>query len=204
MNPMKFASTHGLSALLLTLLMATGGCALSPQTVNLQPTVQAPPRDIGHGQTIALTVTDARKEQAFGPRGGVYPSTSLITPGESVATSIRRSLIPVLHDYGFTVVQPGAASSQTMQVIVEEIRYTPLLDSVPSQVQTSAALRVACNNGGKTFQSRYSAKSTQDILAAPGAQQNERFLNTILSKILERMMTDQALLDFMQSGATNP
>ncbi len=204
---MKFASrNHGpfLLPLLLSLLLAIGGCALSPQTINLHPTVQAPARAIGQGQPISLTVTDARQQQAFGPRGGIYPSTSLITPGESVATSIRRSLVPVLHDYGFTVAQPGAQSPLKMQVVVEEIRYTPLLNSVPNQVQTSAALRVVCSNAGKEYQSRYSAKSTQDVLAAPSAEHNEQILNALLSKVLERMMTDPALLDFMQGRTANP
>lgn len=177
--------------------LMTAACALSPHAVSIKPTPQIQDRDLGRGRTIALEVVDLRPRPAFGARGGVYAETSLITPAGDIAAPIRSTLLSALQRYRFVVVAPGDQPPLRLRVEVEDIRYQASGAARVSQVRTEAAVRVVLQSGAREYRARYAANQTRDVLNAPSPQENERIINEILSKALERMLNDGEFLKFL-------
>jgi uncharacterized lipoprotein len=162
--------------------------------VTIHPFLNLPSRDIGQGRTIALEVVDNRQNLAFGPRGGVYSATALITPAGDLATSVRDALVAALHNYRFVVAQPGALAPVRMSVSIDEIRYTPSGHPMVHQVRTDAVLSANCDFEGRQYKIQFKVSSVKDVFPAPSAEENTKLLNAVISKGLQRMMDDEGLL----------
>jgi uncharacterized lipoprotein len=190
---------HNRLLTLITGLIITA-CALSPQTVTIYPTLQLPSRDVGRGRTIALEVIDARPSQSFGVRGGIYRETSVINPSGEIKVPVRNALATALRNYRFAVALPDVSAPLAMTVTIEDIRYTPSGAPLVNEVRANLALKALCRDGTRQYTGRYTARTSKQVLTAPSAEDNEEIINTVLSKGLESMMTDQGLLDFLRDS----
>lgn len=188
----------GLSSLAAAAFLS--GCALSPQTVRLTPVIDVAPRSIGSERQLAIEVIDARPRREFGTRGGVYGDSSLLLPSTEITTPIRQALAGALLDYRFRVAQPAAELPLKLTVTVEDFRYTPSGSPLVRAIRTELRLRVQARNGGSDYTTEYTAATTQEVLGAPSPEENERIINRVLSKALQRMLTDERLLEFLRAS----
>ena len=58
------------AVLLLTLSAAFAGCALSPQSIDVQPVADVEAANIGQNKPVLVYAVDSRDQLAFGTRGG--------------------------------------------------------------------------------------------------------------------------------------
>lgn len=184
----------------LALIFLLGGCALSPQQVMLRPTVSINPLNIGNGREVYVDVVDARPQKAFGARGGIYATTSLITPAGDITAPVRAAIASGLVGYGFAVTPDPKPDAIKMKVQIEEIGYQGEGSPTVRKVNTRAAVKVTIDNGAKEYTGRYQVKNTRGVLTAPSEADNDQMINDIVSKVLQRMMTDKELVNFLQSG----
>lgn len=176
-------------------------CALSPQEIDVLPVIDVSEKRIARGQRVFLQVADSRKEASFGARGGVYADTSFIKPRGDLALAVRNAVAGVLRRYGFALAPQDEGAPVKFMVDIEGIRYRPSGDPVVRHVDTESSLKALCSNGTKRFESRYEARIVKDVLTPPSAKENERLINTVLSKGLRAMMSDQGLLDCLSGHA---
>jgi len=171
-------------------------CALSPQVVTLGPKVdpeRVPPAPAP--DSVALTVTDVRKSQVVGYRGGVYETASISTaPGSTDA--IRSVLERALAARGYRVAQPGEAADIDLRVELAELGYSTRKEGVKRVVQTSATVRAVSTRGDTTRRGEYRDTRTTEVLKYPDEQGNAELLNAVLSAALERLVADPQLLYF--------
>lgn len=175
-------------------------CAISPQAINLNPSVTVNKNNIGQGRTIHLKVVDKRPTKALGTRGGIYSSTALVTIAGGPEEPIRQELYGALSGYGFNV---GNGSSKTeddidLTIEIEALGYQTVGDKFPKVVKNNILLKAICDKDGSKFSSRYAANKEEEVLMAPTANKNERTINSLVSKALSAMVKDKKLLAFLR------
>lgn len=190
-----------LSAMLLFLAaLSISGCALSPQSINIQPQValeDVVPR--GDGQALALTVADERKTRVVGTRGGVYAATSEISTAADIRPAIRDELARQLDKLGFRVVDSGAEAA-TLKVIVDSIEYQASGAPVVDTVETAATIRVQARVDNREYTGRYRGTRTTEVFTAPDVEENEAMINAAVARVLERLLSDTELQDFLRGS----
>lgn len=177
-------------ALLLT------ACALSPQQVTIAPTLEPNKSNIGEGRTLSVEVVDARESDTIGSRGGMYKSTSLITPANDMPAAIREAAVRQFRDMGY-VVQAAPGASADIRLFVDTLSYSdPETSAVGFDVALESVLRVEAHQNGDTYTGRYQVKTTKTYATVPGRQRNEEMVNEVLSAALQRLFNDPKLLAF--------
>jgi len=183
----------------LGLLLLVGGCALSPQTVNIAPSIDTANLDkIGEGKKVALDIADNRGTAVVGTRGGVYADTAEITTDADVKIPMREELVSALQAMGYRVVQASEAADAALSVIIDTIKYSAIDKTVGKSVEIAAAVRVISKVGNLEYNGRYRSKRTTDVLKAPDTAENEKMINVAVSHVLERVLADSKLHAFMQ------
>lgn len=186
----------------LFVLVLTGGCALSPQTLMLRPFIDAPATPIGRDRALLLGVDDRRPEAALGRRGGVY-DTALISPANSASDAVFAALAERLRAGGFQVVtepQDGAGGgvAAALQVTLLRLDYVvrpdplvlgPLFNEIRASAVLSATLTAAATRRSGVYQ----ASSVQRQLGYPTAADNEETVNGVLSDALKQLLLDPEL-----------
>lgn len=186
------------ASLLLTISLLTG-CALSPQTVAINPRIDlAEINQQGEQQGLSLQVADARGTRVVGTRGGVYPETSEISTGEDIKTPIRNVLTKALRNMGYNVVGENEQSAADLKVIVDTLEYKTKSETVMKAVETAATIRVVAKKGNREYTGRYRGKRTTEVLKAPDEDRNAEMINAALSHVLQRLLNDAELHEFLR------
>ena len=181
----------------LGVLLTLGGCAMSPQTVKVNPsvTVAESARETLSSR-VSVTVFDERLTPVIGHRGGVY-DTNVITARDNLPLALRSAVERGLREMGASVVT--SVKAPQLQVYLDSLEYTVPEGSYVTQVQVKAKIRVAVMHAGKRFEGSYSADISERVPKAPSDKKNEELLNQVLSDVLERLFADQKLQGFMKT-----
>ncbi|WP_372749724.1 YajG family lipoprotein [Litorivivens sp.] len=181
---------------LVSLSLLLGACALSPQQVTINPTLEPSKSNIGEGRTLYLEVVDNRGKEAIGSRGGLYKDTSLITPANDLADAILAASTRKFREMGF-VVQTMPLASADIRIVVDTLSYRdPEKSSVGFEVELESLLRVEATQNGDSYTGRYQVKNTKTYATVPGRDRNEEMINETLSAALQRLFSDPKLLAF--------
>jgi uncharacterized lipoprotein len=189
--------TFTLAAALLVALNLSG-CALSPQIVQLQPSLAIDETNIGQGRTIALDAVDRRAGKTVGTRGGVYRDSAVISTGEDVAATLRRSMADALGAQGFRVLEPGATADLSMTVGLEELSYKAYGEPVVRTLEIAAKVSNAVARGDQRYTANAGITDTRNVLRAPAPEDNEAYINDTMAKALEKLLNDPRYLEFVK------
>ncbi len=177
-------------------LISVSGCAVSPQSISLNPSITVDKKDIGRSRSIDLKVVDERPSKVLGTRGGIYSDTALLTINGGSEEPIRQELVGALSGYGFNMINSNATDID-MTIFVESLGYEILGKKFPKVIKNNILLRVKCNKKDKSFTSKYAASIEEEVLITPLASQNEKMINKIVSKALSAVVKDKKLLKFL-------
>lgn len=180
-------------------LLLLGGCALSPQTVSIVPSIDTGNLEkTGDGKKIALDIADNRGTAVVGTRGGVYADTSEIRTSADVKSPMREELGRALQAMGYRVVPAGEPADAALSVIIDAIKYTAIDKTVGKSIEIVATLRVISKVENREYTGRYRSKRTTDVLKAPDTAENEKIINDAVSHVLGRVLADAELHAFMR------
>jgi uncharacterized lipoprotein len=182
----------------LLVALSLSGCALSPQTVPLQPSLAIDETNIGQGRTIALDAVDHRTDKTVGTRGGVYRDSAIISTGEDVAAALRRSMSDALGAQGFRVLEPGAAADLSMTVGLEKLSYKAYGEPVVRTLEIAAKVSNAVARGDERYSASAGITDTRNVLRAPAPADNEAYINDTLAKALEKLLSDPRYVEFVK------
>jgi len=181
------------------LIMLAGGCALSPQSINIDPAIDTSGLStMADGPALALAVDDNRGGDVLGTRGGVYAGTAEIRTTGDIRAPVRRELAAALETMGYRVVESGNSADADLRVIIDEVNYQAIGDSVVKAVEIAVVLRVAATVDNREYTGRYRGRRTTDVLTPPNTEKNETMINEALSHVLERVLTDSELHTFLR------
>lgn len=179
-----------------------GGCALSPQQVQIQPDPQVQSNNLGHNQPVKVIAVDSRGEEAFGSRGGVYASTSTISPSNDVRQAIVDSVRKGLQQLGFNAYNPGDDAT-ALEVRLEKLQYIPEKSSVVNEVTLNLVMTAEAKRHGVTHTGSYKTSVDHKSPFTPTQAQNQKMINDILSQAIQRMLEDPKMIAFL-AGSDNP
>ena len=178
-----------------TLSLTLIGCALSPQTVTLSPTIAASEKvPNGEGRRLSIEVVDLRATPLVGLRGGVY-STAEIRTSSSATANARAAFVKVLEHAGYVIVTPDTSPDIRMTVEIIEITYVAEGNELVRAVDTGAVVRAVSMLGNKTVTRTFRVSSRKEVIKAPSEEENVRLLNTELSNAFNRVVTSEELFN---------
>lgn len=182
-------------ALLAAVTLLTA-CAQSPQRINVAPTLKMTGDMTGNGRAIIVSAADERPSKALGSLGGVYGSTATLSIGNSLEQALTQAANGLLAAQGYVVNSPDPSALQ-LTIVAEKITYEKLEQTVGNAVKLVATLRADVAKGGETFSGRYTSESEQRSVGRPDAEENEQYVNDLLSTTLQRMFADNRLREFL-------
>ena len=183
------------SAAALLAALALTGCALSPQTVTLAPTLVVAPESIGKGHTVKVLATDTRANAVIGTRSGVYAKTSEIRSDNDVAEAVRKQVIAGLAAQGYT--DAGDASETTIRLRLTELAYRVPEGAIATSADITVAIEATAERAGSKQTGTYRSEVHQRFPVAPSPEQNEAWLNEALNETLQRFFDDAAMRAFL-------
>ncbi|WP_101675809.1 YajG family lipoprotein [Alloalcanivorax mobilis] len=190
---------HLLTITVLALLL--GGCALSPQQIEIEPNVTVPTVNRGNNMPVQVIAVDSRSKQAFGSRGGVYKDTALVQPANDIRQAIAESVRKGLQSQGFNAFNPGQDAT-TLEVRLEQLDYIPEQGSVVNEVTLNLELLAEARRGPTTHTGTYKSSVVHDVPFTPNASRNQTMINDILGKAIQRMLQDPEMLNFLSGNDT--
>lgn len=181
---------------LLAVIALLTACAQSPQRINVAPTLKMNGEMSGNGRAILVTGSDQRQSKVLGSLGGVYGSTATLTIANNLEQALAQAANGLLAAQGYVVNSPDPSAAQ-LTIVAEKITYEKLDQSVGNAMKFVATLRADVSKGGETFSGRYTSESEQRSVGRPDAEDNEQYVNELLSNTLQRMFADNRLREFL-------
>jgi len=184
--------------LFLIIIFYLTGCALSPQTVVINPDIQVDKNTTGTKVTrINLEVIDKRSSNIIGQRGGVYEATSHISTDDNMTGTLQKKLARAFTDIGYIVAAKGEAADAGLTVEVSNIIYIAHSEKVIKSIETRVEMRTICRKNEQEYTGTYNATRKKDVITTPSIQENEKLVNEALAIVLQRIVKDDELFAFL-------
>lgn len=183
------------SALLIAVALLTA-CAQSPQRITVAPTLTMTGEMTGNGRAIIVSASDQRASKVLGSLGGVYSNTATLTIGNNLEHALMQAANGLLAAQGYVVNSPDPGALQ-LNIVAEKISYEKLEQQVGTAVKLTATLRAEVSKQGETFTGRYTSESEYRSVTSPSQEENEKYVNDLLSETLKRMFADNRLREFL-------
>jgi uncharacterized lipoprotein len=170
-------------------------CGLSPQVVTINPDLNntdAVPAEIY--STFNLTITDARKSDTLGKRGGVYKETSIVKTEGDITKKIHEKLVDAFQGAGYKI-DPSATNQLNVSIV--KLSYQGHGENRVGEVEVGAEILATATNSETKFTKSYKASRKKEVLKAPDEQKNESMINDIFSAVIQRVLEDEELLSYI-------
>ena len=171
-------------------------CSLSPQVVKIDPILSDAKGSAGPGgAAFDLAVTDSRESPVLGQRGGVYKDTAVVKTEGDITARIKQKLSAAFNKAGFTI-DPSA--SNRLNVSIVKLHYQGFGENRISEVEVGAEILATATRPGGKFSKSYKASRKKEVLKAPDDNKNEEMINEIFGAVIQRVLDDAELLDYLK------
>ena len=175
-------------------------CALSPQTVEIDPDIVINKADSAKkAVTIEIEVVDTRRHKVIGNRGGVYKDSSYITTSGDITKPVLVKLTRAFSGLGYTTVTGGGSADARLKVEIAEISYIASGENLVTSVETMAEIRFSCQKGTRTITGSYQGSRKKDVIKAPSDDENEQMINNAVATVFQKLLDDKELLAFIEN-----
>ena len=179
--------------LLVTLVVMSTGCAFTPQAVVLRPDMQVAASSVGQGRSVLVTVVDERPRSTLGTRGVRGVGAEITVEGD-VLSVVRAAVSGGLQRQGFTPTQQAPADGRELRVEVRNLEYGLTQGFFSGTLRTECGLKAVCILGNsRPFEQLYRGEVQEGVAFVQGAEANEKYINTALSRALNALLEDPKL-----------
>lgn len=182
----KFAALAGL-------LLSLSACGYIPEDVAINPNVHHQSSPVGHGKSVGVRVIDARDSHVIGGRPTGYGPAADITVGPSFRDAVEKELNKALRRNRFKPVAYNDAKRQ-LTVRITNLRYEQRAGFWTAGLQIKGSLEASARAGGRSFDRVYRAQNDQRIVVTPGSKDDARYVNTVVSKLINKLINDRDLM----------
>lgn len=194
-----------LTALLFAAILISS-CALTPQSVVLEPSLEVAPSDLGKGHTVAVYVVDERVSTELGRRGTGAMRGAAITSTNDMVSVFRDAIVQNMEKLGFdaTAIQTFEESTSEPMVLRVDIRavnYETSMGFWTGGVHVRGALKTTATDTQslRTYEQLYRVDDEERVVVVPGADSNAQMINTAISALLQKLFDDVELIKFLKS-----
>lgn len=179
----------------LSLSVLISGCAVSPQSIVINPQVAASGPAYGQGRVLVINVDDRRSSAVLGSRGGVYETSSLITISNDINGALLLAAQSAAAQLGFDGT--SSAKPATLTLALDELIYDTQTQSLINTVTIIAKITLTTTIGSSTHTGHYQTERSHKLPQLPDAQKNQDIISEALSTSLERGFSDISLANFL-------
>ena len=172
------------------------GCAWAPQRLTIKAEPQFSKSTVGNGTTVAVQVVDARPSKVIGYRG-LDSELAEIHTEQDVVSIFQNKLIEGLKQKGFNAIPYDGQSTLILRAEIRLIEYSTSTDMWKGSIQAKTVVAAYSKKADRIHDRVYRAEREQAVLEAPRAQTNERLINSAISEVLQRLVEDQNLTEFL-------
>ena len=172
------------------------GCAWAPQRLTIKAEPQFSKSAVGNGTTVAVQVVDARPSKIIGYRG-LDSALAEIHTTQDVAGIFQDKLIEGLKQKGFNAIPYDGQSLLTLRAEIRLIEYSTSTEMWKGSIQAKAVVASYSKKADRIHDRVYRAEREQAVVEAPPARTNERLINSAISEVLQRIVEDQNLTEFL-------
>jgi len=180
-------------------LFFLSACALSPQTISLTPEIEIAGSGIASGTTLVLEIRDARKSNVIGYRGGIYDTATISTEGD-ISGPIFNELSSALGNQGFSVVPGGSSSYPRLLIELRQLNYNVQKNNIIWSVEIFAEINANVRAGTKSISHNLEDRFTKDFPKSPSTTDNEKMINDVVSRLLQRVLEDDSITGFLTNN----
>ena len=181
---------------LLAIATLLAACAQSPQRIEVTPTLAITGDMPGNGRAIIVSASDERPSKVLGSLGGVYSDTATLTIRNDLDKALVQAANGLLAAQGYVVNSPDP-NAVRLNIVVEKLSYQKLEQTLGNAEKLTATLRADATSHGETFSGRYTTESEHRSVGRPDAEDNQGYVNELLSTTLKRMFSDNRLREFL-------
>jgi len=189
-------TTSSITKLILTTLffVAAWGCAHGPQFVRINPEINAISRGNSVDVLVELSVLDTRADKKIGTTGNDKARFD-ITLKDDIATVLSPKLAAALESQGMSVISRPDANAKKLTISVDRLT----LDSLKSEgfgylTVVNAEVVASIETNTTRFSKRYTVSTEKEMSSATSTQTTQEMLNAALSKALNDVVADDALI----------
>ncbi len=179
----------------LLLAMTLMACSVAPQKVAVMPSLSFEALD-GVGQVIELRVEDNRENtHLLGYRnskkeGPIEFKTPLVKAvGESVKKAMLAQNIQM---------RTGPEPVTVLTLKIEKLQYSSPNKNWVSRIDMQGEILLMVSRAGSSFKKRFSGNRGQDVATAPSESFNEKYMNTLLSELINKALNDPEVVRFIK------
>ncbi len=171
------------------------GCAVQPQNIALDPTMQVPQSKVGQGKTVQVVVRDARPRKTLGTVGDLNGKWAHVSIENDLTIPVYQAVSAGLIKQGFMVQPTPSNDGRKLEVEVREIDYQSSKDGFLYKTEGNAAVAAIANNGETRYERIYRAGETlPSSPTVPSEAENVKAVNRIVGYTLEDMLKDDRLI----------
>jgi uncharacterized lipoprotein YajG len=182
-------------------------CADKPQSVKLVPDIPVIESNQGKGKMITVRVVDKRPNNVIGYRtSSTVSNGGEITLSQSLEKLVLYESIKGLMKKGFNPLIAKPDEPPVLTIDIQEFRYYTSTSQWTGAVHTRATLRASVNlkNASLTkrfYENVYSVNNEKRNVIVTTAAQNEKLINEMLNDVMQKLLDDNQLLEFMGQWA---
>ena len=184
--------------LLLTVNLLLAGCTLSPQTINIKPSLDISALPKTNSQRISIDVKDVRKDNVIGLRGGVYKTASISTDTKTIE-SIYREVAAAFNSLGFVVVSNDRDNINKLIIEIDQLTYNVAQKKLIWGIELFASIKATADTAMKKSTLTLQDKRIKDYAKFPSMEQNEEMINKLVSTLLQRLLEDQEIIALLKN-----
>jgi uncharacterized lipoprotein YajG len=171
------------------------GCASAPQMLKVEPVLVL---DNLKGITIPVELVISDKRENLNLLGyRTAKNESQIGFSESVAKSMGESIQAALIQQGVRISTDGKSATR-LEVQLHELSYTTPDESWVSSIEMKAEVLLVVSRSEAVLKKRFNANKKQDVIAAPGKEFNQKFMNTLISELINKALNDKEIASFLK------
>jgi uncharacterized lipoprotein YajG len=186
------------TGLLLTISVLLAACTLSPQTINITPSFDVSDLEKVNSKRLWIDVTDIRKDNTIGYRGGVYETASISTDTKTI-DSIYREIAAAFNALGFVVVSNDSANTNKLIIEIEQLSYKVTEKKILWGIELFASIKATADTAAKKSTLTLQDRRTKDYPKFPSMEQNEEIINQLVSSLLQRLLEDKEMIALLKN-----
>ncbi len=174
-------------------------CALSPQVVVIDPELSTEASNVAlKPVSLKVDVEDPRSSPIIGQRGGIYKETSHISTDQAMTATLQKKLSAKFSALGYTVISKESPDAY-LTINTSSIKYTVIEEKLLNQIQIDIELEAVVQKGNREFRRNYTVSRKKDVVKTPDMEDNEILVNESLAIVLQNLLSDELLFDFIDN-----
>jgi uncharacterized lipoprotein YajG len=171
------------------------GCALKPQDIRIDPSIELSKAQTGNAKSIGVTVADARPTKKLGQVGDPDGKTVEVSANQDAGPVIYSRVSDALSELGYKVTPHADGTDPSLRIEVQSLKLESGKRAFDFLTTLRAEVTARVDNGRSHFERIYTVSQSMNSAGPSYKAESSRLVNKAVSMALQDMLSDQKLLE---------